>query len=114
MSSRGKINWNVAKRWAIVGNSMRYKRAAVREASWNSLDDIKEEAFDGILITLSSHNSGKSLNVQKRILRRIVEKRQAQIAHRYMGHTDDLTASHLASVYISKCMEMLHQYQNCI
>lgn len=114
MSSRGKINWNVAKRWAIIGNSMRYKRAAVREASWNSLDDIKEEAFDGILITLSSHNSGKSLNVQKRILRRIVEKRQAQIAHRYMGHTDDLTASHLASVYISKCMEMLHQYQNCI
>lgn len=114
MSSRRKINMNVAKRWAIVGDSMRYKRAAVREASWNSLDDIKEEAFDGILITLSSHNSGKSLNVQKRILRRIVEKRQAQIAHRYMGHTDDLTASHLASVYISKCMEMLHQYQNCI
>lgn len=114
MSSRRKINWNVAKRWAIVGNSMRYKCAAVREASWNSFDDIKEEAFDGILITLSSHNSGKSLNVQKRILRRIVEKRQAQIAHRYMGHTDDLTASHLASVYISKCMEMLHQYQNCI
>lgn len=114
MSSRRKINRNIAKRWAIVGNSMRYKRAAVREASWNSLDDIKEEAFDGILITLSSHNSGKSLSVQKRILRRIVEKRQAQVAHRYMGHTDDLTASHLASVYMSKTMKILHQYQNCI
>lgn len=114
MSSRRKINRNVARSWAIVGNSMRYKRAAVKEASWNSLDDIKVEVFDGILITLSPHNSGKSLNVQKRMLHRIVEKRQAQIAHRYMGHTDDLTASHLASVYISKCMEMLHQYQNCI
>ena len=114
MSSRRKINRNIAKKWAIVGNSMRYNCAAVREASMNSLNDIKEDTFDGILIALSSHNSGKSLNVQKRILRRIVEKRQAQIAHRYMGHTDDLTASHLASVYISKCMEMLHQYQNCI
>lgn len=114
MSSRRKINKNIAKRWAIVGNSMRYKRAAVREASRNSLDDIKEEAFDGILIALSPHNSGKSLNVQKRVLRRIVEKRQAQIAHRYIGHTDDLTASHLASVYSSKCIKMLRQYQNCI
>ena len=115
MSSRRKINnRNIAKRWAIVGNSMRYKRAAVREANWNSFDDIKKDAFDGILIALSSHNSGKSLNVQKRVLRRIVEKRQAQIAHRYIGHTDDLTASHLASVYSSKCMKMLHQYQNCI
>ena len=114
MSSRRKINRNTAKKWAIVGNSMRYKCAAVREASLNSLNDIKEETFDGILIALSSHNSGKSLNVQKRILRRIVEKRQAQIVHRYMRHTDDLTASHLASVYISKCMEMLHQYQKCI
>ena len=114
MSSRRKINKNIAKRWAIVGNCMRYKRAAVREASRNSLDDIKEEAFDGILIALSPHNSGKSLNVQKRVLRRIVEKRQAQIAHRYMGHTDDLTASHLASVYSSKCIKMLRQYQNCI
>ena len=107
MSSRRKINKNIAKRWDIVGNSKRYKRAAVREASRNSLDDIKEEAFDGILIALSSRNSGKSLNVQKRLLRRIVEKRQAQIAHRYIGHTDDLTASHLASVYSSKCMKML-------
>jgi hypothetical protein len=114
MSSRRKINRNVARSWAIVGNSMRYKRAAVKEASWNSLDDIKVEVFDGILITLSPHNSGKSLNVQKRLLRRIVEKRQAQIAHRYIGHTEDLTASHIASAYSSKCMMMLHQYQNCI
>ena len=114
MTSRRKINRNIVKKWAIVGNSMRYKCAAVREASLNSLKDIKEETFDGILIALSSHNSGKSLNVQKRILRRIVEEPQAQIVHRYMRHTDDLTASHLASVYISKCMEMLHQYQKCI
>lgn len=114
MSSRRKINRNVARSWAIVGNSMRYKRAAVKEASWNSLDDIKVEVFDGILITLSPHNSGKSLNVQKRLLRRIVEKRQAQIAHRYIGHTEELTASHIASAYSSKCMMMLHQYQNCI
>lgn len=114
MSSRRKINKNIAKRWAIVGNSKRYKRAAIREVSRHSLDDIKEEAFDGILIALSSRNSGKSLNVQKRLLRRIVEKRQAQIAHRYIGHTDDLTASHLVSVYSSKCMKILHQYQNCI
>ena len=114
MSSRRKINRNVARSWAIVGNSMRYKRAAVKEVSWNSLDDIKVEVFDGILITLSPHNSGKSLNVQKRLLRRIVEKRQAQIAHRYIGHTEDLTASHIASAYSSKCMMMLLQYQNCI
>lgn len=114
MGSRRKINRNIAKKWAIVGNSMRYKCAAVREASLNSLNDIKEETFDGILIALSSHNSGKSLNVQKRILRRIVEKRQAQIAHRYMRHTDDLTVSHLASVYSSKCIKMLRQHQNCI
>lgn len=114
MSSRRRFNRNVAKSWAIVGNSMRYKRAAVRKASWNSLDDIKEDTFDGILIDLSPHNSGKSLNVQKRVLRRIVEKKQAQIAHRYIGHTEDLTASHIASAYLSKCMKILHQYQNCI
>lgn len=38
---------NIGKSWAIVGKSLKYKRVAVREASWNSLDDIKEDAFDG-------------------------------------------------------------------
>lgn len=104
----------MAECWTIVGNSMRYKRAAVREASWNSLDDIKGDVFDGILIALSPHNSGKSMNVQRRVLRRIVEKRQAQIAHRYIGRTDDLLASRIASVCSSRCMRRLHQYQYCI
>lgn len=111
MSSKRKINRKIIKRWTIVGNSMFYKLAAVREASRGSLHDIKEDIFDGILISLSPRHKDKSINVQKRIIRRIVEKRQAQITHRYIGHTDDLVASHIASAYSSKCMKMLHQYQ---
>lgn len=114
MGRRRKFKKSLAECWTIVGNSMKYRRAAVREASRNSLDDIKGDVFDGILIALSPHNSGKSMSVQKRVLRRIVEKRQAQIAHRYIGRTDDLLASRIVSVCSSRCMRRLHQYQNCI
>lgn len=114
MSSRRRINRNIAKRWTIVGNSMQYKLAAVRKASLNSLNNIKNEVFEGFLITLSPRYKEKSINVQKRVLRRIVEKRQAQITHKYIGHTDDLVGSHIVSAYSSKCMRKLHEYQNCI
>lgn len=97
----------VAERWSHVGSTPRYIRAAVREASYHSVRAIRDEAFDGILLTLTSRNSGKSMNVQKRVLRRIVEKRQAQIAHRYMGHTEDLTASYTTSRCSSRCMRKL-------
>ena len=43
---------------------------------------IITEANDMILVTLTSRNQMKPASVQGRILRRIIEKRQAQANHR--------------------------------
>lgn len=109
-----KARRKVAEKWSCVGSTPRYIRAAVREASYNSVRAIRDEAFDGILLSLSSRNSNKSMNVQKRLLRRIVEKRQAQIAHHYLGHTEDLTASYATSRCSSRCMRKLGRMSSLV
>ena len=43
----------VAESWARTGKCMSYKRAAVRETYRHTTDDMKDELFDGFLISLS-------------------------------------------------------------
>lgn len=104
----------VAKAWAKTGNCMAYKRAAVRETYRNTVDSIEDELFDGIILSLSPHNSRKSTSVQMRVLRRIAEKRQAQAAYRYIGRSEDLLTDKLTSMCCKNCMRELRRYQMCV
>ena len=102
----------VAKKWAKIGLGVGYKRAAIREAAHNVEELIKEEAFDGFLLLLSEGNRNKSMSFQKRILRRIIEKRQAQAVHRYLGHGDDRLPKYLTMANRSHCMNDLNFFHN--
>lgn len=104
----------VAKRWAKIGNGTGYKHAAARQSAKETATKIESEVFDGILLSLSPRNSKRSQSQQRRLLRRIVEKRQAQAAFRRIGRSEDLFAPRLMDECSCHCMHELHRYQNCI
>lgn len=104
----------VAEAWARTEKCMSYKRAAVRETYKHTTDDIKDELFDGILISMSPRNSHKGIGAQMRVLRRIAEKRQAQAAYRYIGRSADLLTERITSACGKNCIRELRRYQRCV
>ena len=69
------------KRWERVETSNRYRKAATEELC------------------------NVTTNVQDRILRRIIEKRQAQANHKKHGRSEDFTSMHITLACTSKCMK---------
>jgi len=102
-----------AKSWALLAHGVKYKEAAAKHSCNLATMQIEDELFDGILLNLCDRNSVKSTSAQKRILRRIVEKRQAQQAHRQIGRTDSRYASHILQRCASQSMSDLHRHQMC-
>ena len=91
-NARRKVN----KSWEKVEHSPRYRSASVKYVCDTITRKIEIEVLDGILLNLSIKSQAKSASVQNRILRRIVEKRQAQANHKKYGRTEDLTSVHAA------------------
>ena len=104
----------VAKKWARLANSIKYKLMAANQACNDVTSEIVNECFDGILLDLNERNCDKSYNVQKRLLRRIIEKRQAQSVHRTMGRSLDRYSSHLVNCCISKSVKEIDCYRFCV
>ena len=103
----------VAKSWALVAQSVKYRKATVKESCNRLTQILEEELFDGILLNLSGRNGMKSYTCQKRILRRIVEKRQAQSAHRLAGRSDNMFTRQLQRYCTSQSLDCLRRYQLC-
>lgn len=103
----------VAKQWACVGKTSRYMEAAAKESCFAATQKMEEELFDGILLNLNERSSQKSYREQTRVLRRIVEKRQAQAVHQRVGRSADRYAEHLCRRNVSRSMCDLHRYQTC-
>ena len=103
----------VAKSWALVAQGVKYQKAAVKESCDRLTQILEEELFDGIFLNLSGRNGMKSYTCQKRILRRIVEKRQAQSAHRRVGRMGSRYTNHIFRECANKSMEDLRHYQMC-
>lgn len=103
----------VAKSWDVLGHSAKYKKAAAKESCTRTTRSLEDDVFNGILLNLSGRNSVKSVSSQKRILRRIVEKRQAQSAHRRVGRTTDRFASHILRHCANRSLCDLWRYQLC-
>ena len=99
----------VNKSWEKVEHTSRYRSASAREVCDTITKKIEIEALDGILLNLSIKSQTKPSSVQNRILRRIVEKRQAQANHKKHGRTDDLTSIHISITSTSRCMEAIRK-----
>lgn len=102
------------KDWQRVATSRRYVRAASKLACSRFTCEIEENIIDGSFISLNERNEGKSSAVKKRILRRIVEKRSGQAAHRMVGNRSDMLNSHLQRINTRKSMEAIHRYRFCV
>ena len=106
-----KIRRKIAKRWGLIEQGLKYRKAAAKEACKLSVLQMEDELFNGILLNLRGKNSEKSYNRQKRILRRIVEKRQAQQVHRKVGKTDNRFSNYLMIHCACTSMRKLRFYQ---
>lgn len=104
-NARRKVN----KSWEKVEHTPRYRSASAKYMCDTITRKIEIEVLDGILLNLSIKSQTKSPSVQNRILRRIVEKRQAQANHKKFGRTEDLTSIHISITGTSRCMEAIRK-----
>lgn len=103
----------VAETWENVSNRTAYKKAAVKYYGAEAIYKIENEFFDGIFISLKDRHDEKSYRERKRMLRRIVEKRQAQMTHKYVGRTTNRLATYLSRQSTCKSMRTINKYQQC-
>ena len=103
----------LAKRWDIVSNCIAYKKASVKEFSRRTTLLIEEELFDGIFLDLKCCNEDTSYSVKKRMLRRIIEKKQAQAVHRQLGRTDNRFSGYMKRQSFRRCFQEICDYQRC-
>lgn len=102
--ARRKVNDN----WQRIECTGKYRKAVAKSIGINTTDKIADEVLDGILLNLNVRNCDKSVPKQKRLLRRIVEKRQAQAIHAKIRNNRDRKSTVAVIVNSSKCMERLH------
>lgn len=103
----------VAKNWDSLSRGLRYQKAAAREACAVTTLNLIDELFDGIFLDLNERNRNKSHNALQRILRRIVEKRQAQSAHRRIRRSSNSLARHLRRSCANMSMRLLSSHLHC-
>lgn len=102
--ARRKLNEN----WQRIELTGKYRKAVARGAGWNTTDRIADEVLDGIFLSLNARNDEKSASEQTRLLRRIVEKRQAQAIHAKTRNSRDRKTAIAVIINTRKCMERLH------
>lgn len=104
-NARRKVN----KSWEKVEHTPRYRCASAKDVCNTITKKIEIEVLDGILLNLNIKSQMKPSSVQNRILRRIIEKRQAQANHKKHGRTEDLTSIHVSITSASRCMEAIRK-----
>lgn len=102
--ARRKINED----WQRIEATNKYRKAANKSVGMITTDKISSEVLDGILLNLNERNCDKSPSEQKRLLRRIVEKRQAQAIYCKTRNNRDRRFAIAVITNSSKCMERLH------
>lgn len=80
-TKEAKAHRKVNEEWQRIESSHKYCKAAAKRVGRDTTDRIADEVLDGIFLSLNTWNDEKSASEQKRLLRRIVEKRQAQAIH---------------------------------
>ncbi|MCM1110049.1 MAG: hypothetical protein NC336_02445 [Clostridium sp.] len=102
--ARRKVNED----WQRIEATSKYCKAANRSVGMNATVKIASEVLDVILLNLYERNCDKSPSEQKRLLRRIVEKRQAQAIHNKTRNNRDRKSAIAVITNSSKCMARLH------
>lgn len=108
-----KARRKLAKRWDIISNGIAYKKASVKEFSRRTTLLMEEQLFDGIFLELKCCNEDISYMAKQRMLRRIIEKKQAQAVHRQIGRTDDRFSGFMKRQSFRRSYKEICNYQRC-
>lgn len=100
--------------WSRLRRSRRYQRASCKDACDHITDRLKDEVLDGIFIDLNERSTSKSYQQQKRTLRRIVEKRTAQAAHKFTRHSQTKYAESTRRTYMKRCMGAIEAIRQAV
>ena len=100
----------MAKAWEKKSETLRYRTAAAKERCVQAMAMLKDELFDGFQPRLKGQNCNKSHSAQKRLVRRIVEKRMAQAIHHAMGHERSRMLTDQTSKHCCACLEAFRDY----
>lgn len=106
-NARRKVN----ESWELMAKSAKYKKAIMVESCRQVSGMVTEKFFGGVLLDLDRKTKEKSKSVQKRILRRIVEKRQAQSTFHKTGRTEDMFRKYQNRRNMSVIMNEISKYQ---
>ena len=112
--SAKKISKETNKRWQLLEVSHRYKMAVAHDRAHKATCKIKEEVLDGIFLELNARNQDKPRSVQNRVLRRIVEKRQAQVSARVHGTHAGRFAAYYTGRSTRRCMDSIARTRNAM
>lgn len=107
-AKEAKARRKVNEYWQRIESTGKYRKAVARGVVWNTTDRIADEVLDGIFLSLNARNDEKSASEQKRLLRRIVEKRQAQAIHAKTRNSRNRKTAIAIKSNTSKCLERLH------
>ena len=99
-----------AKDKKSMHQSMKMRQAVIKEMCSNITQQLIEELTEDASLCLSGHYSVESDNVKRRVMRRIVEKRQAQMTHRLIGRSKDGFSRHLNQRCASRSMDTIHSH----
>ena len=102
--ARRKLNED----WQKIEFTGKYRKAVARGAGWDTTDRIADEVLDGIFLKLKARDGEKSTSEQKRLLRRIVEKQQAQAIYAKTRKKRDRKTAVAVIINTNKCLERLH------
>ena len=109
-----KYQKDINKRWMLMETTNRYRVFVAKEVCGKTTDALKSELLDGLFINLRERNSSKSDKEQVRLVRRIVEKRQAQAAHHKIGRTKNLYTSKVTRRNTCECMMAFRKQMFCL
>lgn len=107
-AKEAKARRKVNEEWQRIESSPKYCKAVAKRAARDTTDRIADEVLDGIFLSLNARNDEKSASEQTRLLRRIVEKRQAQAIHAKTRNSRDRKTAIAIKSNTSKCLERLH------
>lgn len=108
-----KARREINKKWERMEGRSKYLQEVAKKSCNDITALIQDECFDGILLQLKPRSEHKSHKEQKRLLRRIIEKRQAQAIHRKIGRSHDRFVTHMKHHSASKSANDLHRFQFC-
>ena len=98
--------------WQRMENTPKYLSARNNAICHATTQKIEAETMDGILLKLDDRYDNKSLSAKMRVVRRIVEKRQAQAVRSKCDRGDNRYVSSVIIANTGRCMNHIRKLRH--